>query len=86
MKELQITKRAIKDLSKLDKNVARQVLITLDNFVSNPEAVDIRKLRYKRNLWRIRMGDYRIIIKMYKKTIFVEMIGHRKDIYKKLKR
>ena len=86
MKEIQITKRAIKDLSKLNKKTAQKILIYLENLISDPETIDVRKLGYKENFWRIRIGNYRVIIKMERKTIFVEMVGHRKDIYKKLKK
>ncbi|MBC8385939.1 MAG: type II toxin-antitoxin system RelE/ParE family toxin [Candidatus Cloacimonetes bacterium] len=83
MRELKLTRKALKDLKKLDKKVARLILITLENFTSNPETVDIRKLQNKDNFWRIRVGDYRIIIKLEGKIISTKAIGHRKDIYKK---
>jgi mRNA interferase RelE/StbE len=34
--------------------------------------------------YRVRVGNYRIVYKKLKESIFIFLIGHRKDIYKRL--
>ena len=51
----------------------------------NPRPKGAKKLESKEEIWRIRIGDYRVLyaIEDVIKIIEVRNIGHRKDIYKK---
>ena len=55
---------------------------------SNPEAVDVKKIRGKRNdYFRIRVGDYRVIYAIIDGKIVVIstlLAGPRGDVYKKM--
>lgn len=55
-----------------------------------PEAgnLDTKKLKSKISLYRLRVGDFRVIytIKREKIVVYVVAIGHRKDIYNNLDR
>jgi mRNA interferase RelE/StbE len=44
------------------------------------------KLKGFKNIYRVRIGDYRVVYKKTSKELYVILIGHRKDIYKILKR
>lgn len=50
----------------------------------NPRPFGLKKLVAEENLYRIRVGDYRIIYQIQDKIllILVIKIGHRKDIYR----
>ncbi len=81
MYEVVLTKRAIKDLEKLDQNVKSRILNRLRDYSSNP-------FRYARKLidpsigeYRFRIGDYRVIFDIDNSRIVVLRIGHRKKIY-----
>ena len=39
------------------------------------------KLKGYSNVFRIRVGDFRIVFKKTQKEIYIVLIGHRKDIY-----
>lgn len=58
--KLVITKPALRDLAKLEKTTQKQISLVLDKYLAG-EQVDILKLSGKQ-LYRIRSGDYRIII------------------------
>ena len=73
--------KSFSTFSKNDKTQISKKLIQLEN---NPYK-DAKKLK-DRELWRIRVGDIRIIYKIDKGVLLVLVIriGLRKDIYKHL--
>jgi mRNA interferase RelE/StbE len=78
--------RAITDLAKIDRPRQRIIKEKLLILAENPEALknNIRRLnRDVENLFRLRVGSYRIIFKKNETEllILVIRIGHRKDIY-----
>ena len=79
---------AVKDLAKLDKQVARRItaflrerLAPLDDPRSLGEALKGSKLG---EFWKYRVGDYRVIghIEDGKLLILVVKIGNRRDVYR----
>ena len=73
---------AVKQLEKLDKETQKRIIAVLERCRIRPEA-HAKKL-VGNPYYRLRAGDYRIIIDIQKQTItiFVIEIGHRKDVYK----
>lgn len=58
--------------------------LTIDELAVNPRPVGCKKLKgEKEYLWRVRVGDYRIIYKIEDvvKVIEIRKVGHRKNIY-----
>jgi len=43
------------------------------------------KLQGFKNIFRVRVGHYRIVYRRLKENIYIILIGHRKDIYQILK-
>lgn len=79
---------AEKDLSKLDRPIAQRILRFLGQRVANledprsiGEALKGSKLG---DLWKYRVGDYRIIADIQDKVlcIYVVQIGDRKEVYR----
>lgn len=75
---------ALKQLSKFDKTVRERIINTLERCRIRPYA-HAKKLMGN-PYFRIRAGDYRIIIDIReeKLIIFVIEAGHRSDIYKNI--
>lgn len=78
-----ILPKAKKQLLKLEKKTIEIILKKIYSIKENP-------LHYIERLkeipsWKLRIGDYRAImsINTREKKIFIEKIGHRKEIYKK---
>lgn len=76
---------AKKELSKLDKPIAKKLVEFLQNLGSYEDPRHKGKqLKGKlKEFWRYRVGDYRIITKITDEeiTILVLKVAHRKDVY-----
>lgn len=77
---------ALKELEKLPKPVARSALAKATALATNPRPPGCIKLAGSTNMWRIRVGDYRIVYVIHdaSKTIDVRIVAHRRDVYRKL--
>ena len=43
------------------------------------------KLSGYQNIYRIRVGDYRVVYKRTREEVFIILIGHRREIYRLLR-
>lgn len=82
-----ISERALKQLKKLDKQAAKQILDYLDERISGTEDPRQQGKQLKgelNNVWRYRSGNYRILCQLQDEVFIVLVLeaGHRKDIYK----
>ena len=80
-----ITGKAKKVLSKLDKDTCKRIALAIEKLSENHKSVDIKKLK-STNIWRLRVGDYRILIQFNdsRNTALILDIKRRKDAYKDL--
>ena len=79
-----ITKHALKEITNLPTKTSKQVIAVIDDLASNPRPDGCKKLKGKKEyLWRVRVGDYRIIYQIEDliKVIEIRKVGHRKNIY-----
>lgn len=81
---LEITEPAEKDLADLDKKTQERVSAALDRLLTRPEAVDLKKLRGSPERWRLRVGDWRIILRIdqEQEIIYILRIRHRREAYR----
>ena len=84
---IEYTRTAATQLRKLDKQIANRILDYLDNKIApleNPQTRGKTLSGPLGDLWRFRVGDYRIIceIRGSHMRILVVEVGHRKQIYK----
>ncbi len=85
---VKITERAMNDIGRLDKKIARRVVDKLSFFESakNPLRFAERLTDFSVGSYRFRIGDYRAIFDIDKKgSIFLLMIlrvKHRKEVYR----
>ena len=87
--QVYLSRVAEKQLCKLHKDIQQTIIKTLHWLVDNEtHSLDIKKLSGYEKLYRLRVGDFRIVYEaMHKKvTVHVIYIGHRKNIYDDLKR
>jgi mRNA interferase RelE/StbE len=78
--------RAVEDLARIDRPHQRIIKEKLLILAENPEALknNIKRLQGDiRDLYRLRVGSYRVIFKRdgMDLTILIIRIGHRKEIY-----
>ena len=81
---LKITEQAQKDLASLDKRTQRQIRVALDRLLGYPQAVDLKKLKGSQDIWRLRVGDWRVILRLDRGqgTLYVLRIRNRRDAYR----
>jgi len=82
--KIEFSRRVLKDVRKLPKDVLARVRETLKPIKQDPwkHLEPLVNLPYR----KIRVGDYRVIvdIRQQEKKIVVLMIDHRKKVYKRL--
>ena len=84
---IEYTRTAESQLRKLDRQVARRILDYLDDKIApleNPRTRGKALTGVLGELWRYRIGDYRVICEIRDNTlrVLVVEVGHRKKIYK----
>lgn len=82
------TKKAVKELKKLDSFTRSTILYWIDKNLantSNPRQNGKGLTANHSGEWRYRVGNYRILANIYDDEIVIEVfaVGHCKDIYKK---
>ncbi|MFT4295766.1 MAG: type II toxin-antitoxin system RelE/ParE family toxin [Micropruina sp.] len=74
-----------KRIRQLDRQVQRRVLVALYELVQLPDpTARLKPLRHsKAGLWRLRVGDYRVIVSVQNSelTVIAIDVGHRSNIY-----
>ena len=82
---VEIEKRAAKTLESIHDPDYTRLKSAILNLANNPRPVGYRKLK-GREAYRITVGNYRIIYEILDNILVVKVIlvGHRKDIYRKL--
>jgi mRNA interferase RelE/StbE len=75
---------ARKELERLPGDVASRILTKIEMLAGNPRPLGVVKLQGQENLWRLRVGDYRVVysIDENSKAIDVSIIRHRRDVYR----
>lgn len=70
------------DLKRLDKQSALRIIGQLEQkLTASPRAGTVLKGEFA-GLYRLRVGDYRVIYALSKDGILVLRIGHRKNVYR----
>jgi mRNA interferase RelE/StbE len=74
---------AVKTLEKLSRDLQRRILLAAESLADDPHPAGSRKLAGTTDLYRIRIGDYRVIYQTEgsRLLVLVVKIGHRRDIY-----
>ncbi len=77
---------ARKELEKLPSAAARRIVDHIEALTTIPRPFRAIKLQGDKNLWRIRIGDYRVIYNIDDSAcaIDVSAIRHRRDAYRDL--
>ena len=68
-----IASSARKNLKRFPLRSREKILLSLEEFIFNPYAGDIEKIKGEDNTWRRRVGDYRIIYDVNPKKNLVEV-------------
>ncbi len=82
--KLEFSNRAFKQFSKLNQQTQKRISIQLDKLIQNPFMTGAKKLSGEDAIYRIRVGDYRVLYQIDhgKLVILVVDVGHRRKIYR----
>jgi mRNA interferase RelE/StbE len=76
-------KEALDDLKKIDKPIVKRILNKIswfsqhfDNIIPEPLSGDMT------GLFKIRVGDWRVVYTIKDEVIVIQAVGHRREIYK----
>ena len=81
---ISFARSARKELERLPNDIADRILAKIELLAGNPRPAGVIKLHGQKNLWRLRVGDYRVVyaIDDFSRTIDVSIIRHRRDVYR----
>ncbi len=83
MYEIEFFASAAKEFRSLNPPIKDKISKSIDGLMLNPRPRGFKKLKGKKDLYRIRSGVYRIVYKIddEHELILVTRIRHRKDVY-----
>ena len=84
MYQLTIARRAEKALKKLQEPISSRIENAINGLQKEPRPTGCEKMKGEDELWRIRVGNYRVVYKIddIVRIVSITKIGHRKDIYR----
>jgi mRNA interferase RelE/StbE len=78
------SRSARKELESLPANMVARILPRIERLASAPRPSGCRKLSGEQNLWRLRVGDYRVVYSVDddRRIVDVNAVRHRRDAYR----
>ena len=83
--QVELSNRAKRDLAALAPDLQPRIVKALRTVEANPRPSGIEKLKGEENVYRLRVGDYRILYEIHDNQLLVLVIkiGHRREVYRK---
>lgn len=79
--------RALRELHGLPKVVQTRIIKRLEALAADPSAVRLERLKGPwRSFSKLRIGDYRVVLRVETDRLHVASLGHRSDVYEDLAR
>ena len=74
---------ALRALRKLDRQIAERIKAATEALRDDPRPPGAKMLTGSHGLWRIRIGDYRVVYTVddQQRLVRVAAAGHRRDVY-----
>lgn len=78
-----ITRRARKDLDRLDRQAISRIAAAVDALAGEPRPAGCAKVQSEEGVWRIRVGDWRVGYEIddAAREVTVIHVGHRSEFY-----
>ena len=83
---IEFAPKAQRDLKGLDGSIRGRIARRIDSLADNPFPSGIKKIQGEDELYRLRVGDYRVLYQVQGKVLVVLIIGigHRRDVYRRI--
>jgi mRNA interferase RelE/StbE len=81
---IELSKPAVRQLEKLSKAIQSRLKPRIEGLAHDPRPHGVTKLVGEDELYRLRVGDYRIIYQIQDKVLLVLVVrvGSRKEVYR----
>ncbi len=76
------TDRATRELEAANLPDHKRIVRAVERLAANPGGADIRKLAGEERLWRLRVGDWRVIFEFEASTVIVRNVLPRASAYR----
>jgi mRNA interferase RelE/StbE len=71
-----------RDIPRLDKSISLRIQSAIEiKLMTRPEIYGIPLRATLKKLWKLRVGDWRIVYEIKNKTVNVLVIAHRGEVY-----
>lgn len=79
-----LSRSARKELEKLPPQLVERIFPKIESLALQPRPTGCKKLKGAQNLWRIRVGDYRVVYSVNDSSRIVDVtaVRHRSEAYK----
>jgi mRNA interferase RelE/StbE len=85
--EVRLTPGAERQLAGLARPAQVRIARTIDHFAASPRPKGAKLLTGdgSQRIWRVRVGDYRIVYQIHddRLVVLVIAVGHRRDVYRR---
>jgi mRNA interferase RelE/StbE len=81
---IEFTRATEREISKLSEPIRGRVLDSISGLANNPRPTRAKKLTGRKNAWRIRIGDFRVIYEVVDSvlTVTVIRVANRREVYR----
>ena len=75
---------ARRELENLEAPIIRRIIARVEALMTNPRPPGCVKLQGAADLWRIRIGDYRVVYSIddSARLVDIRVVRHRSDVYR----
>lgn len=81
--EVRLSRRADRELASLDVSMRSRIVERLKELRDDPFPRGVVKLQGRESVYRIRVGDYRVLYEVFRKegVLLVDKVDHRSGVY-----
>jgi len=81
--QIEFAPHAYRQFKKLERDTQLVILSRIEALGQNPRPSGVKKLASVQNLYRIRVGDYRVVYEIRDRALIIVVVkvGHRRDVY-----
>jgi mRNA interferase RelE/StbE len=83
---IEFSPAAERQFKKLPREIQFRLKPRLDGLMNNPFPRGVKKLSAEENLYRLQVGDHRIIYQVQHNALLVLVVklGHRREVYRRI--
>ncbi len=85
--EVRLARRAVRSLEDLQRRDQQRIRAAIDLLAENPRPPSCVALQGEVGVYRVRVGDYRIVYEVLDQALVVQVVqvvrvGHRREVYR----